>query len=137
MSKKIVKQVKLQFPGGELKPGPTLASIGVNIMEFCKAFNEATKDKKGDIIPALITVYNDKSFIFEIKTSPTSILIKKFANIEKAASNSLTEEAGFLTDSQITEIAKIKMPDLNTEDVEQAKKIIIGTMKRMGIKQKN
>ncbi|HDN97959.1 MAG TPA: 50S ribosomal protein L11 [bacterium] len=139
MADKPVKAVvKLQIPAGQATPappvGPALGQHGVNIMEFCKAFNEATKDKEKDmILPVVITIYQDRTFDFKIKTPPTSLLLKKAANIVKGSSTPNKEKVGKVTRKQIEEIAKIKLPDLNTKDLKKAMKIIEGSAKSMGI----
>lgn len=138
MAKKVKTQIKLQVPGGKANPappvGPALGQHGVNIMEFCQAFNEQTKEDSGTIIPVEITVYEDRSFEFVTKTPPAAVLLKKAAKIESAAGNSLKEQAGTVTDAQVEEIAKTKMPDLNAHTVEAAKRIVAGTARSMGIK---
>ncbi len=137
MAKKVVAQIKLQIPGGQASPappvGPALGQHGVNIMAFVKEFNEKTKDKQGLIIPVVITVYQDRSFTFELKTPPASVLLKKAAGIEKGAHATKKEIVGRVTRKQIEEIAKMKMPDLNTVDLEAAMRMIEGTAKSMGI----
>lgn len=130
--KKIAKVAKLQFPAGGAKPGPALASAGINMPQFCVAFNDATKDRQGDVVPVIITAYEDKSFDFVIKTTPAPILLKKAANISKAAGDS-KQIAGKITKAQLKEIAEYKMPDLNANDVEAAMNIIAGTARNMGI----
>ena len=130
--KKITKIAKLQFPAGGAKPGPALASAGINMPQFCTAFNDATKERKGDIVPVIITAYEDKSFEFVIKTTPAAILLKKSAGISKAAADS-KQIAGTITTAQLKEIAEYKMPDLNANDVEAAMKIVAGTARNMGI----
>ena len=137
MADKPVKAVvKLQIPAGKASPappvGPALGQHGVNIMEFCKAFNDATKGKEGTI-PVVLTIYADRSFDFIIKTPPTSELIKKAANIVKGSSVPNREKVGKITRKQLEEIAKIKMPDLNTDDLEKAMKIVEGSAKSMGV----
>lgn len=132
MSKKIAKVAKLQFPAGGAKPGPALASAGINMPQFCTAFNDATKDRQGDMVPVVITAYEDKSFDFVCKTTPASILLKKAANLKKAASDS-KETVGTITSAQLKEIAEYKMPDLNANDVEAAMNIVAGTARNMGI----
>ncbi len=138
MAKEIEGFIKLQIPAGQANPappvGPALGAKGVNIMQFCQAFNAATQDKMGTIVPVEITVYDDKTFDFVCKTPPAAFLIKKALGIEHAAGNSLTEVAGTLTDAQLTEIAQTKMPDLNANDIEAAKKIVAGTARSMGVK---
>ena len=137
MAKEIEGYIKLQIPAGQANPappvGPALGAKGVNIMQFCQAFNAATQDKAGTIVPVEITVYDDKSFDFVCKTPPAAFLIKKALGIEHAAGNSLTENVGTLTDAQLTEIAETKLPDLNANDIEAAKKIIAGTARSMGV----
>ncbi|MCD6408503.1 50S ribosomal protein L11 [bacterium] len=137
MGDKPVKAVvKLQIPAGQATPappvGPALGQHGVNIMEFCKAFNDATKGKEGTI-PVVLTIYEDRSFDFIIKTPPTSELIKKAANIVKGSSVPNREKVGKITRKQLEEIAKIKMPDLNTDDLEKAMKIVEGSARSMGV----
>ena len=131
--KKITKISKLQFPGGGAKPGPALAAAGINMPKFCTEFNDKTKDRKGDIVPVIITAYEDKSFDFVIKTTPAAVLLKKAAGIQKASGTPKTVKAGKITKDQLKEIAEYKMPDLNANDVEAAMKIIAGTARNMGI----
>ena len=133
MAKKVAKVCKLNFMAGQAKPGPALASAGINMPQFCSQFNDATKDRKGDIVPVIITAYEDKSFDFVLKTTPAAHLLKKAAGITKAAGNSKTEKAGTITVDQLREIAEYKMPDLNAYDVEAAMKIVAGTARNMGI----
>jgi large subunit ribosomal protein L11 len=137
MAKKIKTKIKLQIAGGQANPappvGPALGQHGLNIAEFCKAFNDKTKDKMGDIIPVEITVYDDRSYTFILKTSPASELIKKAAGIKKGSGKPLTEKVGSITQAQLEEIAKTKMPDLNANDLEAAKSIIAGTARQMGV----
>ena len=142
MAKKQIKTiVKLQIKAGQANPappvGPALGQHGVNIMDFCKKFNEATKDKIGNIIPVEITIYVDRSYSFVLKTPLASELLKKAAGIEKGSGSSLQQKVGKVTKKQIKEIAKIKMPDLNTTSLEAACKIIEGTARQMGIEIKN
>ena len=132
MSKKIAKVAKLQFPAGGAKPGPALASAGINMPQFCTAFNDATKDRQGDMVPVIITAYEDKSFDFVLKTTPASILIKKAAKVSKGAGDS-KQTVGSITKAQLQEIAEYKMPDLNANDVEAAMNIVAGTARNMGI----
>ncbi len=137
--KKEVKAViKLQIPGGQASPappvGPALGQHGVNIMDFVKRFNDATKDKPGMLLPVEITIYKDRTFDFVIKTPPASFLLKKAAGVEKGASNPGHEIVGKVTRKQIEEIARLKMPDLNTDDLEAAMRMIEGTARNMGIK---
>ena len=138
MAKEVVAQIKLYVPAGQANPappvGPALGQHGVNIMGFCKAFNEKTKGREGMILPAIITVYKDKTFDFIIKTPPSSVLLKKAANLAKASGTAGKEEIATLTRDKIREIAKTKMEDLNTNNLEQAVKTIEGTARSMGIK---
>ncbi len=137
MAKEVVAQIKLYVPGGQANPappvGPALGQHGVNIMMFCKAFNEKTKGREGLILPAVITVYKDKTFDFIIKTPPSAVLIKKAANLAKASGTAGREKIGQISRKQIEEIAKVKMEDLNTADSAQAIKTIEGTARSMGI----
>lgn len=137
MAKKIKTIIKLQIPGGSANPappvGPALGQHGLNIAEFCQKFNDATADKRGDIIPVEITVYDDRSYDFILKTPPAGELIKKALGIKKGSGKSLKEKVGKITRAQLEEIAKIKMPDLNTRDVKMAARTIAGTAKQMGI----
>ncbi|MCM8825554.1 MAG: 50S ribosomal protein L11 [Candidatus Omnitrophica bacterium] len=136
-TKPIKAIVKLQIPAGQATPappvGPALGQHGVNIMEFCKAFNAATKGKEGDIIPVVLTIFEDRSFKFQLKTPPTASLIKKAANIVKGSGTPNKEKVGKLSRKQLEEIARIKMPDLNTDDIVKAVKIVEGCAKSMGI----
>lgn len=132
MSKKIAKVCKLQFPAGGARPGPALASAGINMPQFCTAFNDATKERAGDVVPVIITAYEDKSFDFVIKTTPAAMMIKKAAGIKKASGNQ-KEISGKITVDQLREIAEYKMPDLNANDVEAAMRIVAGTAKNMGV----
>ena len=133
MAKKVAKVVKMELPGGEAKPGPKLASAVVVMPKFCTEFNAKTADRKGQIVPVIITAYEDKTFSMEIKTSPVTGLLLKAAGIEKGSANQKTI-VGKVTKAQIREIAEYKLPDLNTDDVEQAIKIIEGSARNMGIK---
>jgi len=137
MARKIKTKIKLQIAGGQANPappvGPALGQHGLNIAEFCKAFNDKTKDKMGDIIPVEITVYDDRSYTFILKTSPASELIKKAAGIKKGSGKPLTEKVGSITKAQLEEIANAKMSDLNANDIEAAKRIIAGTARQMGV----
>ena len=138
MAQKVTGYIKLQIPAGKATPappvGPALGQHGVNIMQFCQAFNAATQDKMGTIVPVEITVYDDKTFDFVCKTPPAAFLIKKALGIESAAANSIKEIAGTLTQEQLTEIAETKLPDLNANDIEAAKKVVAGTARSMGVK---
>jgi len=135
--KRIVTQIKLQIPGGQANPappvGPALGQHGLNIMEFCKAFNERTKDQQGTILPVIITVYEDRTYTFIIKTPPAAVLIKKALKLEKGSSEPNKTKVGKITQAQLEEIAKLKMPDLNAHDIEAAKKIIAGAARSMGV----
>ena len=137
MAKKELAKIKLHLPAGKANPsppvGPALSQHGVNIMEFCKAFNAETKGQEGMIIPVVITVYQDRSFSYIKKTPPASILIKKAAGGIKGSGDTLKEKIGEVSRSQVEEIAKLKMPDLNANDLEAAVKIIAGTARSMGI----
>ena len=137
MAKKIKTIVKLQIEAGKANPappvGPALGQHGLNIQEFCVKFNEATKDKMGDIIPAEITIFEDRSFTFILKTPPASDLLRKAAKVQKGAGNPLKDKVGKITKAQLKEIAEKKMPDLNANDVEAAEKIVAGTARSMGI----
>ncbi len=137
MAKKVVAIVKLQCPAGAANPsppvGPALGQHGVNIMEFCKAFNARTQDKQGLIIPSVITIYADRSFTFELKTPPAAVLLKRAAKIAKGSGEPNREKVGKVTKAQVQEIAKLKDPDLNAHEVGQAMKIIEGTARSMGI----
>ena len=132
MRKKITKVGKMELPGGEAKPGPKLASAGVNMAKFCTDFNAKTGDRRGQTVPVIITAYEDKSYDFVIKTTPAAPLILKAAGITKGAGNQ-KQTAGKITKAQLREIAEYKLPDLNTDDVEAAEKIIAGTCRQMGI----
>ena len=137
MAKKIKTILKLQLPAGAANPappvGPALGQHGVNIQEFCKQFNEATKEMTGDIIPAEITIFEDRSFIFKLKTPPASALLKKAAGIEKGAADPLKTKVGKVTRADLRKIAEKKMVDLNANDIEAAENIIRGTARSMGI----
>ena len=137
MAKKVIGFIKLQIPAGQANPappvGPALGQQGVNIMDFCKSFNAKTQDKAGDIIPVEITVYADRSFTFVTKTPPAARLILKSANISKGSSEPNKEKVGSISDSDLVEIAEVKMDDLNANTLEQAKEMIRGTAKSMGI----
>ncbi len=137
MAKKVVAIVKLQCPAGAANPsppvGPALGQHGVNIMEFCKAFNARTQDKQGLIIPSVITIYADRSFTFELKTPPAAVLLKRAAKIAKGSGEPNREKVGKVTKAQVQEIAKLKDPDLNAHTLEMAMRIVEGTARSMGI----
>lgn len=137
MAKKVVGQIKLQLPAGKATPappvGPALGQHGVNIMEFCKQFNAKTADQAGLIIPAVITVYADRSFTFELKTPPAAVLLKKAAGIESGSGVPNKTKVGTLARAKVREIAEMKMKDLNANDVEGAMRMIEGTARSMGL----
>ncbi len=137
MAKKLVTQVKLQIPGGAATPappvGPALGQHGLNISDFVKRFNDATSARRGEVVPIIINVYEDRTFDFIMKVAPASDLIKKAANIAKGSGKPLTEKIGKITKAQLREIAEKKMPDLNTTDIDAAMKIIAGTARQMGV----
>ncbi len=137
MPKKLVTKIKLQIQGGAATPappvGPALGQHGLNIAEFVKRFNEATQDRRGEVVPLIISVYEDRSYTFITKIAPASELIKKAAKLEKGSGKPLQEKIGSITKAQLKEIAEKKMPDLNTTDVDQAMKIIAGTARQMGV----
>jgi len=137
MAKKVAAIIKLQLPAGQANPsppvGPALGQHGVNIMEFCKAYNSKTKDKMGLIVPVIITIYKDRSFSFIVKTSPAAVLLKKIANIEKGSSEPQKDKVAKVKKKDLIEIAKIKMKDLNAHTVEQGAQMIAGTARSMGI----
>lgn len=137
MARKILTTIKLQIPAGQATPtppvGPALGQHGVNIMEFCKAFNAQTQDKQGLIIPAIITVYADRSFSFELKSPPAAVLLKRAAGIAKGSPESNRDKVGSVTDAQLQEIAEMKVQDLNASSIEAAKRMIAGTARSMGL----
>lgn len=137
MAKKVKTQIKLYCSAGQANPappvGPALGQHGLNIMEFCKSFNDKTKDRQGLILPVVINVYEDRSFTFIIKSPPCSVLLKREANIAKASGEPDKEKVGKITKEQARNIAKEKMQDLNTDDIERAYKIVEGTARSMGI----
>ena len=140
MAKKLLTQIKLQIPGGSATPappiGPALGQHGLPIGDFVNQFNSATQERRGEIVPVIINVYEDRSFDFITKTAPASDMIKKAAGIKKGSGKPLTEKIGSITKAQLKEIAEKKLPDLNTNDVEQAMKIIAGTCRQMGVEVK-
>lgn len=137
MAKEVKTVIKLQIPAGQANPappvGPALGQHGLNIQEFCAKFNEQTKETRGDIVPVEITVYEDRSYSFILKTPPAAELIKKVAGIKKGSGQPLKEKVGKITKAQVREIAETKMPDLNANDIEAAAKIIEGTARQMGV----
>lgn len=137
MAKKVIAQVKLHIKGGQANPsppiGPALGQHGVNIGEFCKSFNAKTQDQLGVVIPVVITIYSDRSFTYETKTPPASVLLKQAAKIAKGSSQTGRETVGTVTRAQIEEIAKMKLEDLNCYDLDAAKKIVEGTARSMGL----
>lgn len=132
--KRINRIAKIELIGGQAKPGPGLASIGINMVEFTKQFNEKTKERNGEIVPTIITAYVDKSFIFQIKTTPTTVLLKKAAGIEKGAKAPNQETVGQITYQQALEIARYKLTDANANDEQAMLKMVLGTAKQMGLK---
>jgi large subunit ribosomal protein L11 len=141
MAKEIKAQVKMQLPAGGATPAPPVGSAlgphGINMMEFCKQFNAQTADRKGQTVPVIVTIYKDRSFDFVTKTPPTSELIKKKINISKGSSKPSVDSVGVISWKDIGEIAAIKMPDLNAIDMDQAKKIVAGSARSMGIEVKD
>lgn len=137
MAKAIAKKISLQIPAGKATPAPPVGTVlgpaGINLQEFCTKYNDATKDKMGDIIPVVISIYEDRSFDFVLKTPPTAELIKKTAKIKKGSSKGCSEIVGKLTKAQVKEIAEIKLPDLNCYSVDEAMNIVEGTAKNMGV----
>ncbi len=137
MAKKVIAEIKLQIPAGQANPsppvGPALGQRGVNIMEFCKAFNAATQSQQGMIIPVIVTVYADRSFTFVTKTPPASVLLKKAAGIEKGSGEPGKVKVGKVTRAQVREIAQIKLRDLTAKDLEAAEKTVEGTARSLGL----
>ena len=137
MEKKLITQIKLQIQGGAANPappvGPALGQHGLNIQDFCSQFNTATADKKGEVVPVVIDVYEDRTFSFITKVAPASQLVLKAAGLAKGSSNPLKEKVGKITKAQLKEIAEKKMPDLNANDINAAMEIIAGTAKQMGV----
>lgn len=141
MAKEVVKKIKLQIPAGKATPAPPVGTVlgpaGINLQDFCTKYNDATRDKMGDVLPVEISIYDDRSFDFIIKTPPTSFLLKKYTKINKGAVKGSTETVATLTKEQLKEIAEIKLPDLNAYNVESAMKVVAGTAKNMGIAVEN
>ncbi len=138
MAKKPIKAIiKVQAPGGAATPqpplGPTFGQHGANIAQFCQQFNAATQDRRGEVVPAIVTIYEDRSFEFVLKTSPASDMIKKALGIERGSGKPNTEKKGKLTKAQLKDIAERKLPDLNTKDIDAAMRIIAGTCRQMGV----
>ena len=137
MAKEAVKKIKLQIPAGKATPAPPVGTVlgpaGINLQDFCTKYNDATRDKMGDILPVEISVYEDRSFDFVIKTPPTAFLLKKYAKVNKGSVNGSKQIVATISKNQLKEIAEIKLPDLNAYDVEGAMKIVAGTAKNMGI----
>ena len=137
MAKEVVKKVKLQIQAGKATPAPPVGTVlgpaGINLQDFCTRYNDATKDKMGDVLPVEISIYDDRSFDFVVKTPPTPFLVKKFAKIQKGSTKGKNEVVGSLTKDQLKEIAEIKLPDLNCYTVEEAMKIVEGTARNMGV----
>jgi large subunit ribosomal protein L11 len=138
MAKKAVAVVKIQLPAGGATPAPPVGTAlgphGIQTMEFCKQYNDQTKDRSGDIVPVEITIYEDRTFSFILKTPPTAVLIRKALGIAKGSGTTGRETVGELTDAQVEEIAKVKLPDLNTDDIEAAKQQVRGAARSMGVK---
>ena len=137
MAKEAIRKIKLQIPAGKATPAPPVGTVlgpaGINLQEFCTKYNDATRDKMGDILPVEISIYDDRSFDFIIKTPPTGILLKKFAHINKGSVKGANEVVATLTVDQLREIAEIKLPDLNCDTIEAAMKTVAGTARNMGI----
>ena len=136
----LVKQIKLQIPAGKATPAPPVGTVlgpaGINLQEFCTKYNDATRDKMGDILQVVISIYDDRSFNFVIKTPPTAFLIKKICNVKKGSAKVSKEQVGTMSQAQLKQIAEIKLPDLNCYSVEEAMKIVAGTAKNMGVEVK-
>lgn len=138
MAKELKQLVKLQIQAGKATPAPPVGTAlgphGINIGEFCTKFNDATKDRMGEVVPVDLSIYEDRTFDFVLKTAPASDMIKKKINLKKGSGRPLQDKVGTINQKQLAEIAEAKMPDLNTDDIEQAKKIIAGTCRQMGVK---
>ena len=137
MAKEAIRKIKLQIPAGKATPAPPVGTVlgpaGINLQEFCTKYNDATRDRMGDILPVEISIYDDRSFDFVIKTPPTAFLLKKYAKVNKGSIKGSKEMVGSISQAQLNEIAETKLPDLNAYDIESAKKIVAGTAKNMGI----
>ena len=137
MAKNVAKKIKLQIPAGKATPAPPVGTVlgpaGINLHDFCSKYNDATRDKMGDVLPVEISIYEDRSFDFVIKTPPTAFLLKKYAKISKGSTKGANEVVATISQATLREIAEIKLPDLNAYDVEGAMKIVAGTAKNMGI----
>ena len=137
MAKEAIKKIKLQIQAGKATPAPPVGTVlgpaGINLQEFCTRYNDATRDKMGDVLPVEISIYDDRSFDFVIKTPPTAFLLKKYAKVQKGSTKGSKETVATISDAQLTEIAETKLQDLNAYDVDAAKKIVAGTAKNMGI----
>ena len=137
MAKEVVKRIKLQIEAGKATPAPPVGTVlgpaGINLQEFCTKYNDATRDKMGDVLPVEISIFDDRSFDFVIKTPPTSFLLKKFAKVQKGSVKGAKEVVATISQATLREIAEIKLPDLNAYTVEEAMKIVAGTAKNMGI----
>mgnify|MGYP000269956708 CR=1 FL=1 len=140
MAKAILTQVKLQIPGGSANPAPPVGTVlgpqGIAIQDFCQQFNDRTKEQRGEILPVVVTIYDDRSFDFIIKTPPAAELLKKAAKIQKGSGSPLAQKIGSITKDQIREIAEMKMVDLNTDDIDAAMNTIEGTARQMGLEVK-
>ena len=132
--KRIRRVAKLELTGGEAKPGPELASLGINMPQFCLQFNDASRGRKGTVVPVLITTYSDKSFDFVLKTTPTAVLLKQAAKVEKGAANAKTTTVASISPQQLSAIAQEKLIDLNTTDLAAACRVVAGTARQMGVK---
>ena len=137
MAKEAIKKIKLQIQAGKATPAPPVGTVlgpaGINLQEFCTKYNDATRDRMGDVLPVEISIYDDRSFDFVIKTPPTAFLLKKYAKVQKGSTKGSKEMVATISDAQLTEIAETKLQDLNAYDVDAAKKIVAGTAKNMGI----
>ena len=137
MAKEAVKKIKIQIPAGKATPAPPVGTVlgpaGINLQDFCTKYNDATRDKMGDILPVEISIYEDRSFDFVIKTPPTAFLLKKYAKVQKGSAKGSSETVATISQATLREIAEIKLPDLNAYDVEAVMKIVAGTAKNMGI----